>query len=192
MDYHHWAYNEARAAQFGDQRLTNRFALLLKPLGDHPEESIPAACNSWAETLAAYRCFDNDQVTFETVLASHKGATVERCREHPVVLLIQDTTSLKDTHTPVAKGLGTLSEQESEEVLLHPTLAITPQRVSLGVLGGEVGQRLETSPREERRLKGIDEKESRRWVAGYQLAGEVSSLAEKTLIVNIADAEGDI
>jgi hypothetical protein len=191
MDYH-WAFEEARTAQFGDQRLTNRFALLLKQLGDHPEESIPAACNSWAETLAAYRFFDNDKVTFETVLASHKGATVERCREHPVVLLIQDTTSLKYTHTPVAKGLGTLSEQESEEVLLHPTLAITPQRVSLGVLGGEVWQRLETSPREERRLKGIDEKESRRWVAGYQLACEVSSLAEKTLIVNIADAEGDI
>jgi len=39
MDYHHWAYHEARTAQFGDQRLTNRFALLLKPLGDRPAES---------------------------------------------------------------------------------------------------------------------------------------------------------
>jgi Transposase DNA-binding len=95
MDYHHWAYNEARTAQFGDQRLTNRFALLLKPLGDQPAESIPAACKSWADTLAAYRFFDNEKVTFDTVLASHRGATLERCREHPVVLLIQDTTSLK-------------------------------------------------------------------------------------------------
>jgi Transposase DNA-binding/Transposase Tn5 dimerisation domain/Transposase DDE domain len=192
MDYHHWAYNEARTAPFGDQRLTNRFALLLKQLGDQPAESIPAACNSWADTLAAYRFFDNEKVTFDTVLASHRGATLERCREHPVVLLIQDTTSLKYTHTPVAKGLGTLSEQESEKVFLHPTLAVTPQRVSLGVLGGEIWQRLETSPRKERRLKGIDEKESRRWVAGYQLACEVSSLVEETLIVNLADAEGDI
>ncbi len=117
---------------------------------------------------------------------------MERCREHPVVLLIQDTTSLKSTHTPVAKELGTLSEQKSEPVFLPPTLAVTPQWVRLGVLGGELWQRLETSPREERRLKGIDEKESRRWSAGYQLAGEVSSFATETLIVNLADAEGDI
>ncbi|OQW92636.1 MAG: hypothetical protein BWK78_01100 [Thiotrichaceae bacterium IS1] len=192
MDYHHWAYSEARTAQFGDQRLTNRFVLLLKPLGDQPEESMPAACKSWADTLAAYRVFDNEKVTFDTVLASHKGAKVKRCREHPVVLLIPDTTSLKYTHTPVAKGLGTLSEQETAEVFLSPTLAVTPQRVSLRVLGGEVWQRLETSPRKERRLKGIDEKESRRWVAGYQLACEVSSLVEETLTVNLADAEGDI
>lgn len=192
MDYHHWAYNEACTAQFGDQRLTNRLALLLKQLGDQPEESIPAACNGWAETLAAYRFFDNDKVTFETVLSSHRGATLERCREHPVVLLIQDTTSLKYAHTPVANGLGTLSKPDSEKVLLPPTLAVTPQRVCLGVLGGEVWQRLESSPREERRHKGIDEQESRRWVAGYQLACEVSSLVEQTRIVNIADAEGDI
>jgi len=76
--------------------------------------------------------------------------------------------------------------------LPHPTLAVTLQRVALGVLGGEVWQRLETSPRQERRRKGVDEKESRRWVAGYQLAGEVSSLVEGTLIVNLADAERDI
>lgn len=120
---------------------------------------MPVACNGWGDTLAAYRFFDNDKVTFETVLASHSGASLERFRGPLGVLLIQDTTSLKDTHTPVAKGLGTLSEHDWEEVFRHPTLVVTPQRVSLGVLGGEVRQRLETSPRRERWLKGIEEQE---------------------------------
>jgi len=60
-------------------------------------------------------------VTFETVLASHREASLaslERLREYPVVLLIQDTTSLKYTHTPVANGLGTLSTLDSEKFCL--------------------------------------------------------------------------
>lgn len=131
-------------------------------------------------------------MTCETVLASHREASLERLREPPVVLLIPDPTSLKYTHTPIAKGLGTLSTPDSETIWLHPTVAVAPQRVAVGVLGGEVWQRWPTSPGQERRRKEIHDKESRRWVSGYQLAGAVSSLVGETLIVNLAAAAGDI
>jgi len=63
-----WIENELVGAEFGDERLTKRAAVLLERLGSRPEGSIPAACGGWAETMAAYRFFGNEKVTAQTVL----------------------------------------------------------------------------------------------------------------------------
>ncbi len=47
----------------GDQRRNRRSRRLLERLGDKPMVSIPAACNGWRETRAAYRLFDTAKVT---------------------------------------------------------------------------------------------------------------------------------
>lgn len=188
----HWASNEAETANFGDQRLNKRMETLLKQLGDKPSESIPTACSGWAETHAAYLFFDNDKVTFNQVLTSHIHASIERISCYPVVLLVQDTTDLVHTISKGPKGLGTLKKTEKHEIFLHPTIAITPHRVCLGTLGAEIWERHEKSPRKERRNKPINEKESSHWLNGYHTACEVAGTVPETLLVNIADREGDI
>jgi hypothetical protein len=75
---------------------------------------------------------------------------------------------------------------------LHPTIAVTPDRLCLGVIGADIWTREEKSPRKERRNKPINEKESSHWLNGYQNACEISGRVPETLIVNIADREGDI
>ncbi|MDM8565388.1 IS4 family transposase [Candidatus Halobeggiatoa sp. HSG11] len=188
----HWASDETKTANFGDERLNKRMEVLLEQLGNKPTQSIPIACGGWAETLAAYRFFDNDKVTFEQVLESHVHSSIERISCYPVVLLIQDTTDLIHTVTKGLKGIGNLKEIEKKEVFLHPTIAITPDRLCLGVVGADIWKREEKSPRKERRNKPINEKESHHWLNGYQIACEVSGSVSETLIVNIADREGDI
>ena len=122
----HWASNETKTANFGDKRLNDRMETLLKQLGDKSTMSIPTACGGWAETLAAYRFFDNKkvnfnqvleshiqasiEVNFNQVLESHIQASIERISCYPVVLLVQDTTDLIRTITKGPKGLGTLKE----------------------------------------------------------------------------------
>jgi hypothetical protein len=59
-------------------------------------------------------------------------------------------------------------------------------------VGADIWKREEKSPRKERRTKPINEKESHHWLNGYQTACEVSGCVPETLIVNIADREGDI
>jgi|GEM_PF-4012539 len=39
-----WAKEEAKTADFGDERLNNRFAIILDQLGSKPQLSIPTAC----------------------------------------------------------------------------------------------------------------------------------------------------
>lgn len=188
----HWADNEAETANFRDKRLNKRMKTLLKQLGDKLRYSIPTACGGFHYTHAAYLFFDNEIVPFNKILASHVRASIERISCYPVVLLIQDTTVLIHTINKGPKGLGTLKKTEKRELFLHPTIAITPHRRSDGVVGADIWERNEKSPRCERRNKPINEKESSYWLNGYQTACECASTVPETLIVNIADCFGSI
>jgi len=62
-DQESWAAQEMLTANLGDERLNRRAAKVLSRLADRPESSVPSAFQSWAETLAAYRFFDNQKVS---------------------------------------------------------------------------------------------------------------------------------
>jgi hypothetical protein len=59
-------------------------------------------------------------------------------------------------------------------------------------LGAKWWQRPEQPVAQERKRKPIEEKESARWLEGYQLACEVQPRCPDTLVVNGADREGEI
>jgi hypothetical protein len=73
-------------------------------------------------------------VDWEGVLAPHGDCGVERMRRHPVVLCVQDSTELDHTAQPGIAGLGPLSYLRQHGLHVHPTLAVTPDGVPLGVL----------------------------------------------------------
>jgi hypothetical protein len=89
--------DELEGIDLGDVRRNRRSQRVLEQLGSKPTLSIPSACGGWTETRAAYRLFDQTQVTAERVLAPHIERTVERIRAHPRVLCIQDTSELDYT-----------------------------------------------------------------------------------------------
>jgi hypothetical protein len=184
---------ELTMSDWGDQRRNRRAEKGLEALGEKPTVSIPAACGGWDETKAAYRLFDHPAVTAERVRAPRSACTVERLREHPRVLCVQDTTELDYTTKKGIAGLGPLNYETRRGLYLHPTLALTPERVPLGLLAvyswarepGSLGQ--EKDPN-----RALEEKESVRWVDGF---ARVTALAEQlpdTRLTSIADREGDI
>jgi hypothetical protein len=193
-----WIEEELRTAAMGDERLNNRFATLLGQLSDHPELSIPAACGERKEAVAAYRFFDNDKTTAAKVLQPHSDATRERCRQHAVVLAIQDTTEV-DLTRPKEKVGGPLNKDSRWGLFTHPTLAVTPKRVPLGVVTAEIWERdpeefaqSAAEKKKQRRLKPIEEKESHRWLDGYYSADELAKACPTTRVINVADSEADI
>lgn len=187
-----WVEKEVKDVNFGDKRLAQRMEKVLSHLGNKPNCSIPQACGGWSETIAAYRFFDNEKVTLEQVKEPHYKATLERIVQQEVVLLPQDTTELIKVTNKGAKGLGTLKKIEKEEMFLHPVIAITPERIPLGTVFMELWKRGEKGVSAEHATKPIEEKESYRWIEGYQAACDIQAQAQETLIVSIADREGDI
>ena len=184
---------ELLGIDLGDKRLNRRSALVMEALAANPEASINAACDGWSDTLAAYRFFNNSAVTPEQILQPHFEATQRRMREHPVVLIVQDTSELDFTKHPTddARCLNTVKRFGLYE---HVHLAATPDKLCLGVVGSKFFDREPESlgKAAERRTLPIEQKESFRWLLGYRLACELAAECPKTQIVSIADREADI
>jgi hypothetical protein len=185
-----WIIEEISTINLGDERLNKRCVKLLEKLGNQPSNSIPSACESWSETIAAYRFFANEQVTPAKILAPHKDSTLKRIRKEKVVLLVQDTTGIDYSGRENIAGLGVLAAEYQQGFYLHPLLAITPQKMCLGVVNSHIWSRSELGNK--RRWKKIQDKESYRWLKGYEVANEIAQAATDTMIVTVGDRESDI
>jgi hypothetical protein len=86
-----WALEESASADFGDERLNDRYALIVSDIGNRPNLSIPAGCRGRAEMEATYRFTDNPRVTFQKILAPHSQCTLRRAADHKVALFVQAT-----------------------------------------------------------------------------------------------------
>jgi Transposase DNA-binding/Transposase Tn5 dimerisation domain len=188
-----WIEHELRTVDLADQRLNTRYRVLLDRFSSKPTLSIPAACNGWSETQAAYRFFDNDRVDPGQLLRPHYDATVERIREQPIVLIPQDTTEFNLTRAREKIG-GPLTDENHWGLHDHVALAVTPQRLALGVVHSFVWARdpEDFHKRKEARYKPIEEKESYRWLEGYRRACAIAAQAPQTKIICVSDSEGDI
>jgi hypothetical protein len=184
---------ELEGIDLGDKRLDERSKVIISALGQTPELSVNASCDGWGDTQAAYRFFDNERVEPEKIRAPHVEATLARIRQQPVVLAVQDTTELDYTLHPQTDA-RCLNSPKRHGVYMHSVLAVTPDRLALGVLSSEFFDRDEESlgRTDERRTLPIEEKESFRWLKGYRTATATAQDCPETLIVNVADREADI
>ena len=103
-----WAVTEFESINLGDPRRNRRAIRLIERLSAKPTASIPQACGDWADTMAAYRFFGNEEIEWEGILAPHIESSVARMAVHPVVLCIQDTTELDfNGNTVQIRNIGT-------------------------------------------------------------------------------------
>lgn len=182
-----WAEEELAEIELGDTRLNKRAQILLDLFSERPSLSIPGACNGWGETQAAYRFFSNEAIDWSAILAPHQKQTQVRMKAQAVVLCVDDTTEL-DFNGQQIEGLGRLSYEAQRGMYLHPTYAVTPERVALGVLNVQMWAR---EPKGKSQAEG-KEKESKRWIKGYEHVAGVAQTMEQTRLVYVSDREGDI
>lgn len=192
-----WVIEEMKDANLGDKRLNERLMTIVDQLGGQPTASIPAACGGHAEMTSAYRFFDNDKADFNSVLQSHIEATFRRMADHPVVILVQDTTELDLTRPEQqVDGAGLLDGHARYGALLHPLMGFTPDGTPLGTAYAEVWARDDKPPavksRDKRKHTPIEEKESMRWVDGFRHARDLAEEVPETQFVCVCDSEADI
>jgi hypothetical protein len=84
-----WAGDEFGGAELGDGRLRLRLIKLATRFAEQPTASIPGACGDWAETVAAYRFFDQARagkrgLNWQSILQPHMDCSQGRMAQHPV------------------------------------------------------------------------------------------------------------
>jgi hypothetical protein len=190
-----WADEEMKVLEIGDKRLNERVKYTLEKLGESYNSSFPACFKTRSELVAAYRLFNNKFVTPEKVMRGHYESTIERAKEYPVVLLINDTSSLDYTSKDI-EGIGRLEKDYTKGFFIHPLLAVTPGRLPLGVIDNYNWIRGDERRREisgnKRANEPIEEKESIRWLKSYKNASVFAQSCPNTKCVYVADRESDI
>jgi hypothetical protein len=185
---------ECASAEFGDARLEKRLVKVLRSLFRSPQASIPEAASSWPNVKAAYRFLNNPKVTHEAILASHREATEARFHEEEVILAVQDTAVLNYTHHQGTEGLGPVTRYPmSRGMLVHTTLAFTPDGVPLGIIHQQAWVRKEEEhgKKHARHERPLTEKESEKWFKALEEIREARSRIE-CAIVTVGDREADI
>ena len=192
-----WAHEEFAELQLGDPRRTRRLISIMVSVSNQPTASIPQACGSWAQTKAAYRFFDNPSVDPDAILAAHSQKTAQRAGAHRVILALQDTTSLNYSSHPKTQGLGPISNNPSKTIgfFVHSTLCVTPKGGSVGLAQVHRWARDAQSYQKQCQQRNglpLQKKESHRWLESYHAAQELAQQCPQTLVVSVADREGDI
>jgi hypothetical protein len=198
--YADWTEEEFGRADLGDARLERRLRDLAGAFFLRPQSNLPQACDSRAATKAAYRFFENEQVTRDGILAPHYQATEDRVRREKVVLAVQDTTTLNYTGLRETEGLGPIGARAAADgaigLMMHDTMAFNPEGTPLGLVHVRCWARPpEPQPRAAKphqRYVDVEDKESAKWLDSYRAAARLQSRCSDTLVVSVGDREADL
>ncbi len=155
-------------------------------------QSVPFACQDWANTKAAYRFFSNDKVSEEDILTGHFQSTLSRATvaDGPVLILHDTTEFSYQREKPALIGLigkrnggkdkaGDFKPRTVCGILMHSSLAVTTEGLPLGLTAIKFWSR--------KKFKGcnalkkkinptripIQKKESVRWLDNLRQATEL-------------------
>jgi hypothetical protein len=199
---HEWADLEFATLQCKDKRRALRFKKVAATLADKPGVSVTQSSESWSDAKAAYRVLDAEEICDESILASHRDATLARLDDSrdDVLLVVQDTVTLNYSNLRCVKGLGPIGNnaEKTTGLFVHGQLVIGARSEEhFGLLRAKIYAReskeFKSGPAGARNRKSIEEKESHRWIEGYREAGELARRFEgQRKVVSVADREGDI
>ncbi len=150
-----WMDQEVKGCHFNDVRLAKRFR---KQMADGIGESVPSACQDWANTKAAYRFFANADVSEDQIMAGHFQATRDRLAQAGrKILMLHDTCEFSFQREQDARiGLlgrpscgrdknGRLRHLTVRGILMHSSLTVTTAGLPLG-LGGYLARATDPPP----------------------------------------------
>jgi len=205
----HWTEREVDETAFKDARLGRRFGEVIRQIGDGMGESIPYACQDWANTKAAYRFLANDRVEEAEILSGHFAATRARFAANSgPVLLIQDTTEFAyrreaSDQIGMTKSVnsgrdkrGRLRHHTVCGMLMHSSLAVTTDGIPIGLSAVKFWTRKKFKGTAQLKKKinptrvPIEKKESIRWLENLRQSIELLGSPERC--VHVGDRESDI
>ncbi|MGF6301129.1 IS4 family transposase [Paraburkholderia sp. WC7.3d] len=204
-----WFEQELEGSEFQDARLRKRFGTLLEQLWRGMGQTIPLACQDWANTKAAYRFMDNDRVSEQDILSGHFQATAQRfAMTDGPILVLQDTTTFSyERERPELIGYAGSAITSAERrgrakpspqcgILMHSSLAVTAQGLPLGLAAIKFWSRKEFKNTSKLKYKvnftriPIEKKESYRWLENLRQSTARLGVADRC--VHIGDRESDI
>ena len=207
-----WVEAEVGRSIFKDKRINGRFLKICEKVAENIGSTIPDSCQNWGLTKGTYRFLGNERIEEAEILQGHFLSVKERfdACDGPVLILHDttefsykknDTSKLEKIRTirlarQYSKGMYDSIEHKISGILMHASVAATPEGLPLGLTSVKYWTR--------KKFKGaralykkvnatripIEEKESIRWLQNLQQTDFLLQNPEKC--VHIGDRENDI
>lgn len=181
---------EAELGRFADKRLARVGGTLLASMQRKRTLCVHRLAQDRNQAIQFGRFLANPAVTTDEMLVS-AGRLANQRSAGRHVLAIMDTTDLRfPTHEASKRGFGRDSNDTCPGLFLHPVLAVDAGNggviglvdcIVLNRTGGKVT---------DHKKRAADDKESRRWLHGAEIAGDC--LTDAAAITLVGDRESDI
>lgn len=177
-------------AYLGNQARTRRLVASADRVLQHPHGTVPQKMGGTDYLAGLYGLLESEWVTHASVLEAHRQHTLQQMRQHPVVLIVGDSTELDYAHIDaLAEALGPIGNGNRRGYICHNSLAITPQKQILGLPSQILHRRREVPKGESPQAKREDpRRESRLWV---RAAEQIGPAPNGCLWVNVNDRGAD-
>jgi len=157
-----WAEEQFGACQLGDRRRTKRLIQVAAKVAANPSASFPEQAESWGDLKAAYRLFDQEEVTFQAIAEPHWHQT--RARGPGRYLVIGDTTELDFGIARQIPKLGPTGNGRGHGFLLHSGLLVGADSEEIFGLTAQVIHYRKPAPKKENTAQRLRrERESEVW-----------------------------
>ncbi len=187
LDSKAWAAAQFSDCDLGDKRRTKRLIKMAEQVANNPSATFSEQMETWGDLKAAYRLFDQDDVTFEAIARPHWERTrrlaTGRC------LVINDTTELDFGKQHAIQGLSAIGNGSGRGFLLRNALLVAADNMKiLGVAGQKIHYR-QPRPKNETVTQRLNrERESKVW---GELIDDVGRPADGVQYIHVCDRGAD-
>ena len=159
----------------GDPRRTRRLIQSAAQIAAHPEKPFTQIFD-WPQLKGFYRLCDQEVATLKAIQTPHWNQTRQAMGQHPVVLILHDTTELDFTSHAALTDTGPIGDGHGRGFLQHNSLAVAPDpRQILGLAYQQIELRQEAPEHETASQRRSRERESRLWIRGIEATGRPPS-----------------
>jgi hypothetical protein len=191
LDPRAWAVQQFGQCVLGDQRRNKRLMKFAMQIAARPDGSTPDQTEGWADCKAAYRLFDQVDLTFDVLVAPHFDHTRRCSARGGVQLLINDTTEIDFGHHRKVNGLGPTGNGSGLGFFLHSSLMFDPlSRQIEGLAGQKVFYRKPKSAKKAHKNSRRRSKQRESLIWG-KLIDEIGAPPEGTKWIHVCDRGAD-
>lgn len=187
-----WYEEEFASLQLGDKRLNQRFLKICEDFNKTPQAIISQAIEGSHQCKAAYRFWQNNQVTSKAFLEAHGNSIKVRLENNEEYILeLQDSSELNfSSHIKTSK-LGPIGEGKYLKGLeMHSSIITSESGLVLGIGSCYLWARESKNKNKGKNYRKVnwEDKESIKWARALE---EVDRIGIKGR-VTVTDREGDI
>ncbi|WFQ81378.1 IS4 family transposase [Xenorhabdus sp. SF857] len=192
---HEWAKEQFGHAKLGDPRRTARLVNMASDLAQYPGKSVVKSSSSPASMEGAYRFIRNDNISSEDIAEAGFTATANQIERYPLLLALEDTTTLSYQHRSIRNELGHVNQGNRWRGLLaHSILLFTPDT---NEVIGLIEQQRWTRDIKTRGIRRHDLKRPYEDKEGYKWERASRNMALRlgdamTNVISVCDREADI